>query len=189
MDRVLIISYSQKSVASLTQVLQEAHLSNITTVSRAGEAMRLLIEKDFDLCIVNAPLPDELGESLAINIANKGISEVILIVKSELYDEVSAKTEDFGIITIAKPINKTLFWNALKIAQVVNKKVRAVQSENKKLVQKIENIKIVDRAKCILISHLSMTEPQAHRYIEKQAMDMRTTCREVAEEILRTYEN
>ena len=57
------------------------------------------------------------------------------------------------------------------------------------LEQKIEDIRIIDRAKCILISHLSMSEPEAHRYIEKQAMDMRLTRRKVAEQILKIYEN
>ena len=93
------------------------------------------------------------------------------------------------MITISKPISKALLWNAIKLAQATHRKLRAMQRENKKLIQKIEDIRIVDRAKCILISYLSMTEPEAHRYIEKQAMDMRKTRREVAEEILRTYEN
>jgi len=189
MDSALIISYSEKSVSYLTEVLTEAAVSNITTVSNAGEARRLLIEQDFDLCIINAPLPDEFGEKLACNIAAKGISEVILIVKADLYEEISAKTEDFGVITISKPIHKTFLWNAIKMAQVFHKKVRAVQNENKKLLQKIEDIRIIDRAKCILISHLSMSEPEAHRYIEKQAMDMRLTRRKVAEQILKIYEN
>ena len=55
--------------------------------------------------------------------------------------------------------------------------------------QKIEDIKMIDRAKCILIQYLNMTESEAHRYIEKQAMDMRTTRKTIAEGILRTYEN
>lgn len=189
MDSALIISNSEKSIIYLTEVLKKAAVTSITNISNAAEARRLLIEKDFDLCIINAPLPDEFGESLARNIASKGISEVILIVKAEVYDEVSAKTEDFGVITISKPISKTLLWNALKMASVTHKKIMAVQNENKKLLQKIEDIKNVDRAKCILISHFSMTESEAHRYIEKQAMDMRTTRREVAEEILKVYEN
>jgi len=189
MDSALVVSYSEKSTAYLKQVLNEALISNITTIPNAGEARRLLVEKDFDLCIINTPLPDEFGGNLAVNIAVKGISEVILIVKAEYFDEVSEKVEDFGIITIAKPINKALLWNAIKLAQATHKRVRAMQSENKKLIQKIEDIRIIDRAKCILISHLSMTEPEAHRYIEKQAMDMRVTRREIAEKILRTYEN
>ena len=51
-----------------------------------------------------------------------------------------------------------------------------------------EEIRLVDRAKCVLIQVLSMTEPQAHRYLEKEAMDRRVTRREVAEQVLRTYE-
>ena len=47
---------------------------------------------------------------------------------------------------------------------------------------------LIDRAKCVLIQVLGMTEPQAHRYIEKQAMDMRVSKRQVAEELLKTYE-
>jgi len=189
MDSALIVSYSEKSTDYLIQVLTEASVTDITTVSNAGEARRLLIEKDFDLCIINTPLPDEFGGNLALNIASKGISEVILIVKSEHFDEISEKVEDYGVITIAKPIGKTLLWNAIKLAKATHRKIQAMQSENKKLIQKIEDIRIIDRAKCILISHLSMSEPEAHRYIEKQAMDMRVTRREVAEKILRTYEN
>jgi len=189
MDSALLVSYSEKGTDYLTRVLNEAYVTDITTVSNAGEARRLLVEKDFDLCIINTPLPDEVGVNLAISIAIKGVSEVILIIKAEYFDEVSEKVEDYGIITIAKPINKALLWNAIKLAQATHKRIRAMQSENKKLIQKIEDIRIIDRAKCILISHLSMTEPEAHRYIEKQAMDTRVTRREVAEKILRTYEN
>lgn len=188
MDSVLIVSQSEKSILYLTELLTQASLGSITTLSNAGEARRLLIEKDFDLCIVNAPLQDEFGESLARNIAAKGISQVILIVKSELYDDVTEKTEDYGVITIAKPIHKPLLWSALKMARATHTKMRAMQSENNKLLQKIEDIRMIDRAKCILISHLSMSEPEAHRYIEKQAMDMRLTRRDIAEEILKTYE-
>jgi AmiR/NasT family two-component response regulator len=189
MDSVLIISYSKKSIAYLTDILSEAFVTNITTISNASEARRILIEKDFDLCIVNAPLPDEFGERLARNIAEKEISEVILIVKAELFDEVSDRVEEYGVITIAKPISKSLLWNALKLASATHKRIKTIQNENKKLIQKIEDIRIIDRAKCILISHFSMSEPEAHRYIEKQAMDMRMTRRKVAEEILKIYEN
>ena len=81
-----------------------------------------------------------------------------------------------------------MLWNALRLASATSKKIKAIREENLKLMQKIEDIRIVDRAKCILISNLSMTEAEAHRYIEKQAMDMRLPKRKVAEEILKIYE-
>lgn len=45
-----------------------------------------------------------------------------------------------------------------------------LKSENERLQEKIAEIRLVDRAKCALIQYADMTEPQAHRYIEKQAM-------------------
>ena len=58
-----------------------------------------------------------------------------------------------------------------------------------KLQKKIEEIRLVDRAKCVLIQYLNMTEAEAHRYIEKQAMDMRKTKKTIAENILNTYDS
>ena len=63
-----------------------------------------------------------------------------------------------------------------------------LQNENFKLQTKIEEIRLVNRAKCCLIQYLKFSEPQAHRYIEKQAMDTRQTRKEVAQRILSTYE-
>ncbi len=185
----LIVAKGEKGIAYFSEVLHAASFDHIVTAETAGEARRILIEQDFDVCVINAPLPDEHGERLAENIATKGISSVILCIKSEIYDEVSSKVEDYGIITVAKPINRALFWNALKVAISSYKRMQIIQNENNKLVKKIEDIRLVDRAKCLLISYLSMTEQEAHRYIEKQAMDQRISKKETAERILKTYES
>ena len=55
--------------------------------------------------------------------------------------------------------------------------------------EKIDEIRLVNRAKWLLIECLSMTEADAHRYIEKQAMDLRLSKREVAENIIKTYKS
>ena len=52
----------------------------------------------------------------------------------------------------------------------------------------MEEIRLVNRAKWLLIDELKMSEPDTHRYIEKQAMDLCVSKREVAEEIIKTYE-
>jgi response regulator NasT len=81
-----------------------------------------------------------------------------------------------------------IFWNILELAIDTQIKLQEVQKENRELKQKIENIRIIDRAKCILISRLNLSEEEAHRAIEKQAMDMRASKRAIAEGILKTYE-
>lgn len=189
METCLIVSQYPKSISYLTEILAEAQVTRIATASNAQEARRQVINNQYDLCIINCPLPDEFGDGLAMDIAENGYTEVLLIVSTELFDEISHKVENYGVITISKPMNRALFWNALKVAMATHKKLVSIQDENKKLIKKIEDIKVIDRAKCILVSRTNMSEAEAHRYIEKQAMDTRQTRREIAERIIRTYEN
>ena len=189
MESALIISSTEKGTEFLTELLNEAGIHQVAATGTAGEARRHLLEKDYDLIVINAPLRDETGEMLSRHIASKGISQVMLVVKSEYYDAISAVCEDDGVMTIAKPINKAVFWSALKLAKSAQSRLKRAHDENAKLKQKIEDIRIVDRAKCILISYMNMSEKEAHRYIEKQAMDMRSSKRAIAEGILKTYEN
>lgn len=189
MDSILIISSSKKGTTFFTEVLSQNSYEEIVTVTNGGEARRLLVERDFDLCIINAPLIDEFGDEFAKNIVSNSIGQVILIVNINIYDEISNKVEEQGVITISKPMNRNMFWSALKLASATYNKISKFKIENSKLLQKIEDIRMIDRAKFILIQYLNMTESEAHRYIEKQAMDMRTTKRIIAEGILKTYEN
>ena len=189
MESVLIISHTEKSTAHFSEILTAASINQITAKSSCAEARRLLLERDFDLVLINAPLRDESGEKLARHIASSGLAQVILVVATEHYDAVSALCENDGVLTIAKPISKTIFWSALKLARAAHNRLSQMHVENSRLKQKIEDIRIIDRAKCILISYMNMSEKEAHRSIEKQAMDMRISKRAVAEGILKTYES
>lgn len=189
MGDALIVSCAEKGTAFLTEMLNAASYEHIVALHSCGESRRLLLEREFELVIVNAPLRDESGESLSRDIASKGLSQVILVVKNEYFDAVSAITEDDGVLVVAKPVNRAVFWSALMLAKSAQSRIKNMQAENSRLKQKIEDIRIVDQAKCILISYLNMSEQEAHRHIEKQAMDMRATKRTVAESILKTYEN
>ena len=190
MQSVLIVSSGDKYTAYFIDMLiasSDYSAEQIITVQTCTDARRLMLERDFDLVIINAPLKDESGERLSRHITDKGLSQVMLVVAGEYYDAVSAACEDYGVITIAKPINPSIFNASLKIARAIQNRLLRMQTENNKLKQKIEDIRIVDLAKYTLISYLKMNEQEAHRYIEKQAMDLRTTRRKIAERILKTY--
>jgi len=189
MENALIVSCMEKGSALFMQMLNAASIRQITALQSCAGARSIILERDFDLVIINAPLPDETGESFAKYVASKGLSQVILVAKSEYFYAVSAACEEYGILTVSKPVNRDIFWSALTLAKAMHNRIKLVQTENMKLKRKIENIRIIDRAKCILISYLKMNEQEAHKYIEKQAMDMRTSRRAVAEGILKTYEN
>jgi response regulator NasT len=189
LDNVLIVAGTEEKAALFKEILSRNTYKEIVTVRNCGEARRLMIERDFDLCIVNTPLSDEFGADFALHAAFDGVCQVIMIVKTELYDEVSSKVEEYGVLTVAKPMKRQIFWSALKLAGASFRKTEWLKNENKKLLHKIECMQLIDRAKCILIQYLNMSEAEAHRYIEKQAMDMRMTKKQVAESILKTYEN
>jgi len=186
---VLIVSCNEKSISLFLDTLNAASINQITVIPSAGEARRLLHEKDFNIIIIDAPLNDESGEDLARHAAAKSLPQVILAVNSEHFNAVSAVCQEDGVLTISKPVDKNFFWSVLSLAKAVSCKLNRMQDENVKLKQKIEDIRIIDRAKCLLISYLNLTEQESHRFIEKQAMDLRSTKKAIAQEILKTYAN
>jgi response regulator NasT len=183
----LIISNSENSVAFIKETLKAIDIRETEVASNGDKARKRVKEHNFALCIINSPLSDESGESMAVQFAD--MCQVILIVRKDYYEEISSHVEDSGVITVAKPIDRVLFKSAVKLAKAAHSKVERLKTENSKLVRRIEDIRLINRAKFVLISHLSMSENEAHKYIEKQAMDTRINKRAIAEGILRTYEN
>ncbi len=172
----------------IAELLDHSVFQTVTSVKSGAEARRALSQNDFSLVIISAPLSDEFGNELSLFVSEQSGAGVILLVKSEIADEVSAKVENFGVFVVPRPLSRAFFYQALKLSIAAHNRVVGLRFENEKLQTKIEEIRLVDRAKCVLIEVLKLSEKEAHRYIEKQAMDMRTTRKEIAEAILKTYE-
>lgn len=188
MEKVLIVSGGEKSQTNLAELLRACGYPAASAVRSGGDARRLLLEFSFELVVVNAPLTDEFGSDLAVTIAEQTAAGVILLVKTEQAPGVAAQVEDAGVFVAEKPIGRQIFYQTVKLVAAARRRMLGLKNENIQLRRKIEEIRLVDRAKCVLIQTLNMTEPQAHRYIEKQAMDMQRTRRDIAEGILKTYE-
>lgn len=185
----LVVSSSDKGANVIMKYLDPSKYTSVTSVKNGGEARRSLISASYDTIIINSPLTDEFGHELALYAAENSESGIILIVKSEIFDELSHRMEPFGVMTLAKPLSVSLFHQALSLITAKLERQKLIEKENAKLRSEIDEIKIVNRAKCTLIQYLNMTEAAAHRYIEKQAMDMRATKVEIAEKILKMYED
>ena len=189
MESAFIVSCAKESVTLFSEALNVASINQITVLASAGEARRMLLERDVDLVIIEAPLADEDGESLARDIALKGLSQVILAVSGERFNALSAACHEDGVLAISRPVDREKFLIALSLARSVSVKLKRMQDENKKLKQKLEDARVINLAKCLLISYLKLKEHEAHRFIEKQAMDLRSSKRAIAEEIIKTYAN
>ena len=106
-----------------------------------------------------------------------------------MVDQVSYKVEPYGAIALGKPLIKAEFIQSVRVITAMLQKIKRLDRQRKTMEIHMKEIKLINRAKCLLIEQLAMTEEEAHRYIEKTAMD--TSCRrvKVAEDIISTYEN
>ena len=108
-------------------------------------------------------------------------------MRSELHAEIYDKVAEYGVFTLPKPTSKPMLAIALGWMSSARERLRRTEKKTLSIEEKMEEIRIVNRAKWLLISEIKMDEPQAHRYIEKQAMDRCISKRDVAEEIIKTY--
>jgi response regulator NasT len=183
----MVVSATDKTVRSLSAILSSDDFSRIFSVNKAGDARRQAIERDVDLAIINTPLPDDFGIRLAEDLAERNIG-VIIIVGRDIFENVAASVEPYGAVAIAKPVSKAELVQAIRILRVMRGKMLKLEAKASNLETKMKEIRLVNRAKWLLIDRLKMSEEEAHRYIEKSAMDDCVSKGTVAEHIIHTYE-
>ena len=162
MERILVVSSTEKTHAMLAQFLSSCGVQSQLCRAMAGsEARRALVDGEFDLVLVNTPL-----------------------AKAESADSVAEKVEDDGVFVVPKPLSRVLFMQALRMTRAARSRLSGLQNETRRLQKRIEDIRLVDRAKCLLIECCGMSEPEAHSYIEQQAMNRRCPKRDIAQGII-----
>ena len=185
---VLLVSAAQSFNNSIMNLLPMTAYWPVNKVDSVAAARRALLERSYDIVIVNAPLPDDFGSRLAIDICTDSGAAVLLMVKSELYNDVYSKVMEYGVFTLSKPTSSQLVEQFLKILCTTRERMRKLEEKQQSVEDKIAEIRVVNHAKWLLIQCLSMTEAEAQRYIEKQAMDARISKRQMAENVIKTYE-
>ena len=185
--RVLVADSGDKIYEYISQSLPRCDYDPIVKAGDAGEVRRMMLDTPADIVIINTPLRDEFGTELAIDLA-EGTAGVLLLVKNELYDQVCYKAEDNGVLTLSKPTSRQGFYSAVKLLTAMTARLSRLEKVNHTLQEKMADIRVVNRAKWLLIEHHHMKEQDAHYFIEKQAMDTRLSRREVAENIIRSYD-
>ncbi len=184
---ILIVSATDKFTSAFADLLPETRYSPIHTAASVNAAERILAEKTFDFVIINAPLPDDMGTRFAIDTCTSKQSAVLLLVKSDIHAGIHDKVAEYGVFTLSKPTSKPTMIHALSWMESARERLRQFEKKSLSIKEKMAEIRLVNKAKWILISELKMNEPDAHRYIEKQAMDRCITKQIIAEEIIKSY--
>ncbi len=140
-----------------------------------------------DAVIVSTPLRSEFGLNFVVEASRKTSAPIIILARADIAEDVQSRIKFTGAFVLAKPFPKSALAQTVKMALVAKENINRLEQEKSKLLGQLDDVKTIDRAKCCLIEYLNLTESQAHRHIQKLAMDTRRTQREIAEDILRTY--
>ncbi len=181
---VLLVSASQTVTDALGALLPPSAFSPVRKVTDVSTAKRALADRAYDIVIVNSPLPDDPGVRFAIDAVSDSGTVALLLIRAEMFDEITEKVTGNGVFTLPKPSSRTMLETALRWLVSARERLRKTAKKTLTLEEKMEEIRIVNRAKWLLIEQQGMDEPAAHRYIEKQAMDRCVTRRAVAEDII-----
>ncbi len=183
-NSILIVSGSEQFAALFQKVLSRKGLLTVDISRSAASARRRVMERSYNIVVINAPLQEEFGHDLALDLSEKGSSSVLMAVPSEVYDTVLENVTDYGVLVLSKPLSGNLADKAVRFLMAEQKRLARLEKRVRTVEEKMEELRIVSKAKLLLIEQKKMTEEEAHRYIGKQAMDHGLSRKRIAEQIL-----
>ncbi|MBQ6380280.1 MAG: ANTAR domain-containing protein [Clostridia bacterium] len=184
---LMIVSSNESFTKSFKQLLSPAEFSPVVTAGGINEAKRMLNQRSFDFVVINSPLSAESGVRFCCNLSTTGNTVVLLFTRAEDFAESYEEVTRFGVFTIIKPFSQQSVLTALLWLVAARERLRQYEKKEITLEEKMKEIRLVNRAKWLLIEKQKFTEEQAHKYIEKQAMDRCVAKAAVADEIIRKY--
>ena len=189
MKKILFASGLQKNIEALTDISGDLTPEKAGSVTRASEAGRLMESGEFSMLVVNPPLEDSQGIDLCVYVTEKLMYPSLLITNEVTYDRIRDEMASRNIFLLCRPIDRRSFSAALQAMENASGILERMRVKNQELQLQIEEFRLISRAKAYLIRDMGMTESRAHKFIEKQAMDLRITRAAVARNILKTYYN
>ena len=128
----LIVSAGNNANEYLARHIGELGYTRPTIVASGGEARRRMDTNDFEVVIINTPLPDEFGHELGTDAVEKTDAGVILLAKTGTAEQIADKLQDFGVLVLAKPFTGAQFRQAVQIAASSYKRLAVLRTENAK---------------------------------------------------------
>ena len=184
---VLIASADEKLNTALQSAMAPGEYWPLSFAKNGAEARRLAAERSFDLILVNDPLPGGPALQLAREFSADSAACVAVLTPREIAEEVFFQAVESGVFTIAKPLPMAAFVQDLRLLCAARERLALSETKQQTVETRMAQIRLVNRAKWALINSCHMTEEDAHRYIQKQAMDRCISKRETAENILKIY--
>jgi two-component system, response regulator PdtaR len=182
--RVLIAEDESLIRLDLKEMLQEEGYEVVGEAGDGETAVRLAEELKPNLVVLDVKMPVLDGISAAERIARARIAPVLILTAFSQRELVDRAREAGAMAYLVKPFSKGDLVPAIEMAVARYEELAALESEVADLTERLETRKLVDRAKGILQTKFGLSEPDAFRWIQKAAMDKRTSMREVARVVI-----
>jgi len=182
--RVLVAEDEALIRLDLVEMLREEGYEVIGEAGDGEEAIKLASELKPDLVILDVKMPKLDGIEAAAKITGDRIAPVVILTAFSQRDLIERAREAGTMAYLVKPFAKRDLVPAIELAVSRFAELQALEAEVKSLNDRLETRKLIDRAKGLLMTHQGLTEPDAFRWIQRTAMDRRTTMKAVAEAVI-----
>ena len=187
--RALLVSSSEAQTQRISALLTRARIVPFDHAGSAQQALEQFDAGGIDGVLIAEPIAGSSGRELALQLKKRHCMAVLLLAAPEHADAAAALLEQSGVLVLPSDAPESLIVQTIRLLAAVRIQLEQMQHKTEKLEAKVADIRIINRAKLLLVQHLQMTETEAHKYIEKQAMDTSMRRRTIAENIIRTYED
>ncbi|MBQ3330558.1 MAG: ANTAR domain-containing protein [Ruminococcus sp.] len=184
--KILVVSADDRFIKEVASLLQGDRFRPDASHS-ASDARCKLLEKAYDLVVVNAPLRDDSGSRLCIDVCRDNGTIAAIFAAADIYDEIYAKVSQYGVFVLQKPSSRALVNQGISLMVCARERLRTLEKKVGKTESKLDEIRIVNKAKWLLIDHEGLSEEEAHKQIEKSAMDAGLTKKLAAQLIIDNY--
>jgi AmiR/NasT family two-component response regulator len=182
--RVVIAEDEALIRMDLAEMLAEEGYDVVAAVEDGEQAVVRTEELRPDLVILDVKMPRLDGIAAARRIASQRIAPVVMLTAFSQRDLVESARDAGAMAYLVKPFGKSDLMPAIEMAVSRFAELQQLEAEVADLSERLETRKLVDRAKGVLQEKLGLSEPDAFRWIQKTAMDLRLSMREVADGVV-----
>ncbi len=182
--RVLVVEDEALIRMDLVEMLGEEGYAVAGEAADGEQAVALARELAPDLVIMDVKMPKVDGITAAGQIVEERIAPVVMLTAFSQRDLIERARDAGAMAYLVKPFARHELVPAIELAVSRFAEKRALEDEVATLTDRLETRKVVDRAKGLLMSRQGMSEPDAFRWIQRTAMDRRTTMKAVAEAVV-----
>jgi response regulator NasT len=179
-QRVLIAEDEALIRLDLRELLEEEGFEVVGEAADGEQAVALATSLRPDLVICDVKMPKMDGIAAAAQIAGGRIAPVVILTAFSQRDLIERARDAGAMAYLVKPFQKRDLLPAIEMATSRFAEIRALEEEVSGLRERLEARKLIERAKGVLMSQHRMSEPEAFRWIQRAAMDNRTSMRTVA---------